>query len=393
MTWLNTGSISEKDAFDTLALDRQSAIDYGLRLPNDYAYHKTQFAQQALAMLSSLNDYDQYQVLREIVFISSNPGTPSSVRHSLNPFNRIYRTRYPFQSYHYLIEYKLTTDDKVIISDILFDKQLRGSKSNSAAERTMLYHVDRVPNGPSYDEAKPQKEIDKLTGAWQTPIATTQIRTEHAAVNGMKNDLDKAAWLMGTHADAAYQTDTIKAYTLFHNPSDNTGLDVIECAFDKRQGSKSHNAQHLAAVLAQRHQQGKATKWVAHSQGVIVFCAALEHYRLHYGDELKEQQLAVHGSGANIERLTRIASNLGVKIHQPRNNPFDIVPNIAGGNDLSPSSLVRCLKFSGLVISGSIGGSPHTLPFLGLKTYHKQLTMLGDYKNAARVQKYIDKIG
>ncbi|WP_274055463.1 hypothetical protein [Thalassomonas actiniarum] len=340
MTWLNTGSISEKDAFNTLALDRQSAIDYGLRLPNDYPYHKTQFSQQALSMLSSLNDYDQYQVLREIVFISSHPSTPSSVKHSLNPFNRIYRTRYPFKQYHYLIRYKLSTDDKVIIEDILFDYQLIGKQPNSAAERTMMYHLDRVPNGPSYDKAKPGEEIEELAGAWQTPTPTTQISTAHAAVNGMKNDLDKAAWLMGTHADAAYQTDTIKAYTLFHNPSDNTGLDIIECAFDKRQGSKSHNAQHLAAVLAQRHHQGKATKWVAHSQGVIVFCAALEHYRLHYGDELKGQQLAVHGSGANIERLTRIAKSLGVKVHQPKNNPFDIVPNIAGSNDLSPCSLV-----------------------------------------------------
>ncbi|WDE08252.1 hypothetical protein SG34_014220 [Thalassomonas viridans] len=392
MTWLNTGCISEKDAFATIALDRQSATDYGLKLPNDYPYHKTQFTQQALAMLSSLNDYDQYEVLKEIVFISANPSTTSSVKHSLNPFNRIYRTKYPFRQYHYLIVYKTTTDNKVVITDVLFDFQLKGSQSTNSAERTMLYQVDRVENGPTYDGAKSQAEIDELPGAWKTPTPTTQIRTEHAAVNGMKNNLNDAAWLMGTHADAAYQTDTIKAYTLFHNPSDNTGLDVIECAFDKRQGTKSHNAQHLAAVLAQRHRQGKATKWVAHSQGVIVFCAALEHYRLHYGDVLQGQQLAVHGSGANINRLTRIAHNLGVKIHQPRNNPFDFVPNIAGGNDLSPSSLVRCLKFSGLVINGSIGGSPHTLPFLGLRTYHKQLTMLGDYKNAARVQKYIDKI-
>ena len=52
----------------------------------------------------------------------------------------------------------------------------------------------------------------------------------------MQNQLAKAAWLMGTHLDAAYQTDTIKAYTLFHNPTDNIALDGIECVFDKRLG-------------------------------------------------------------------------------------------------------------------------------------------------------------
>ncbi len=209
----------------------------------------------------------------------------------------------------------------------------------------------------------------------------------------MQNNLNKAAWLMGVHAQAAYSSDTISAYTLFHNPTDGGLLDFNECIFDKFSRTKSHNAQHLAAVLAQVQQQGKAVKWVVHSQGAIIFNAALIHYRAHYGGRLHLQQLAIHGSGANVKRLTSLATGLGIRIHTVSNNPFDLVPNIAGGNNLSPSSLCRSLKFCGLVLgpNSSPGVSPHTLPYLGIETYKQQLEMFGNYKKAAQVQRYINK--
>jgi len=194
---------------------------------------------------------------------------------------------------------------------------------------------------------------------------------------------------MGTHLDAAYQGDGIKAYTLFHNPTDNVALDAAECVFDKRLGRKSHNAQHLAAVLAQNNQQGKQVKWVAHSQGAIIFCAALEHYRIKYGKPLTTQQLAIHGSGANLDRLKRMAHSTGLTINNIRNNPYDLVPNIAGGNDISASSLARSVKFRGLVFGDEVGASPHTLPFLGLETYADQLQLLGNVEKSTIVRKFI----
>lgn len=253
----------------------------------------------------------------------------------------------------------------------------------------MLYEVKRL-SYHTYNKAMNIEEINKLEDAWgRAPIATTQINTQHAAVNGMQNDLLKATWLMGTHLDRAYEGDGIKAYTLFHNPTDRAKLDLVECAFDKRLGTKSHNAQHLAAVLAQNNQQGKQVKWLAHSQGAIIFCAALEHYRIHYGKPLTGQQLAVHGSGSNIERLKRIAHSTGLKVIAVRNNPYDLVPNLAGRNDLSSSSLVRSMKFKGLVTGDDAGASPHTLPFLGLVTYADQLQMLGYNDKADIVRNFI----
>ncbi|WP_445767035.1 hypothetical protein [Rheinheimera sp.] len=389
MSWIHTG---KTQAFNYTGLDKNMAQEHGIRLPAQYLVNKWQLTHQALLMLASLNDYDQQQLMKEIDYVTRNPHTTFSTKHSLNPLRRLYRWRYPFRSYHYLIDYRTTANSQVVINDILFDQALYGSKTNSAAERTMLYLVGRDAN-QRYDGAKDRDGMSALEESVGDVEPTNQIRTEHAAVNGMQNNLNKAAWLMGVHAQAAYSSDTISAYTLFHNPTDGGLLDFNECIFDKFSRTKSHNAQHLAAVLAQVQQQGKAVKWVVHSQGAIIFNAALIHYRAHYGGRLHLQQLAIHGSGANVKRLTSLATGLGIRIHTVSNNPFDLVPNIAGGNNLSPSSLCRSLKFCGLVLgpNSSPGVSPHTLPYLGIETYKQQLEMFGNYKKAAQVQRYINK--
>lgn len=386
MSWVHTGKVN---AFNYCGLDHQLALDHGIRLPAQYN-RNIQLTRQSLLMLASLNDYDQAQVLKEIDHVIRYPGTPHSVRHSLNPFRRVYRTRHPFQSYHYLIEYKTTPAGEIVIDDILFDQRMVGRQGIASAERSMLYEVQRL-KPLNYDGPKSRKDVTALQGAWGEQEAVVKIATEHAAVNGMQNDLTKAVWLMGAHAHAAYSSDGISAYTLFHNPSDNFFLDSVECVFDKRKGTKSHNAQHLAAILAQRQQQGKATKWVVHSQGAIIFCAALEHYRIHYRAPLNHQQLKVHGSGANLNRLAMVAKSLGVTVHDPSNNPYDLVPNLAGGNDLSPSGLVRSLHFCARVFGSDVGASPHTLPYLGLETYKTQLRMLGRHRKADSVQNYINR--
>lgn len=376
------------NANSVIPLDALSCRDFGVKLPADFPFNKVKFTCQALAMLSQLNDYDIKMVCADIKQICANPNAQNSIKHSRNPLRRLWRTKYPFRNYHFLIEYSLK-NGFINVEDILFDKQLYGAKDTFSAERTMLYEVKRLSNH-SYNKAMSSEEIRKIEGAWdEDAIPTSQINTKHAAVNGMQNELTKAAWLMGTHLDRAYEGDGIKAYTLFHNPTDRVKLDLIECAFDKRLGTKSHNAQHLAAVLAQNSQQGKQVKWLAHSQGAIIFCAALEHYRIYYGKPLTGQQLAVHGSGSNIERLKRIANSTGLKVVAIRNNPYDLVPNLAGRNDLSASSFVRSMKFRGLVTGEDAGASPHTLPFLGLVTYADQLQMLGYNDKADIVRKFI----
>ncbi|TOE88875.1 hypothetical protein CGJ33_24175, partial [Vibrio parahaemolyticus] len=75
--------------------------------------------------------------------LSSNPSTPSVVRHKRNPLLRIFRTRYPFKNYHYLLTCILK-DGKVIIHDIAFDRQLHGkSVFKHSHQRTQMYHVKK----------------------------------------------------------------------------------------------------------------------------------------------------------------------------------------------------------------------------------------------------------
>ncbi|MCI2282169.1 hypothetical protein L3081_00600 [Colwellia sp. MSW7] len=237
-----------------MALDAHTCRDYGVKLAHNFPFHKVKFTCQALAILAQLNDYDQDMVVNDIEQICAHPNAKNSLKHSRNPLRRLWRTKYPFRNYHYLLEYTYQ-DNKINIKDIFFDEQLQGKKHTFSAERTMLYEVTRKTSA-TYDKAKDEESIRELQGAWtNTPQATTQVNTAHAAVNGMQNDVVKAAWLMGTHLDTAYQSDGIKAYTLFHNPTDNMALDAAECVFDKRLGRKSHNAQHLAAVLAQNNQR------------------------------------------------------------------------------------------------------------------------------------------
>lgn len=239
-----------------MVLDAYSCRDYGVKLGNNFPFHKVKFTCQALAMMAQLNDFDQQMVEKEIKLICAHPNAKNSLKHSRNPLRRLWRTQYPFRNYHYLVEFSLK-DNQINIEDVLFDRQLSGPKDKLSAERTMLYQVDRLTSA-TYDKAKDKDGIEELQGAWnRVPIPTAKVNTSHAAVNGMNNELNKAAWLMGTHLDTAYKSDGIKAYTLFHNPTDNAKLDLVECIFDKRQGTKSHNAQHLAAVLAQNNQQGK----------------------------------------------------------------------------------------------------------------------------------------
>lgn len=389
MTWMHAGKMQ---GFNYSPLTHELAQEHGINT----AYIQNQNIQithQALIMLASLNFYDQQQVLKEIHFISEHPKSACKPNPNPSLLKRLYRTRYPFNSYHYLISYKENNNSQVVIDEIFFDQNLLGMKNDQHShERTSMWQVNRKQGSNiRYDGPKGRNELINLQNEWELGDTVSQIKTEHAAVNGMLNELSKATWLMGVHSQVAYPDDDIQNYTLFHNPSDNGALDLLECVFDKRRGKKSHNAQHLAAVLKQRQMQGKPTKWLVHSQGTIIFCAALEHYDKHYSGKLTKQEITIHGSGANMPRITSIARSLGMKVHQERNNPFDAVPNIAGANDLSGSSLKRSLRFFGLILGDDSLASPHTLPYLGIETYKAQLQLLGYDKKAAQVQHYINK--
>ena len=180
---------------------------------------KLQLTYQACQMLCSLNDVDRKQVINELVQICRDPNAPDIARERTRGWRRLLRTRYPFGGYPYLIKFAVVSCG-LVVDEIYFDYKLLGARG-VGQERNALYSVERAGSVKMTERVDPNI-VRKLMGDWggNAPQPIHRIETRHAAVNGMQNDLQKAAWLMGTHVDVAYAQDQISSYSLFHNPSD-----------------------------------------------------------------------------------------------------------------------------------------------------------------------------
>ncbi|WEN14269.1 hypothetical protein PY254_13615 [Rhodanobacter sp. AS-Z3] len=347
---------------------------------------------QAFRMLRALNDFDRRKVADELLEIASNPKRLDADTGHRNWFQRLLPTRYPFKGYHYKVSYSIRPGMPVLIVDIFMDRDVLKPTLPDSMQRNALYRVGKTGTAqftPDFKQlGKKSNEVAvALEASWGSahPMPTHRIETLHAAVNGMQNNLTKAAWLMGTHLETAYVdgASPLANFTLFHNPTDGMRQDLFECAYDK-QGvfPCSHNSQHLAAVLKEAQERKHRTRWVAHSQGAIIFSTAVEFALKHYGMRLDCHSVSLHAVGCNIKRAELACERAGITIERVRNNPFDPVANLAGANDLSCSGLARSLKFRGLLLGDDPLASPHTLPYLGLDTYVEQLTFTGHHELA-----------
>lgn len=361
---------------------------------------------QAATMLASLNEFDRSKVQDEILYLTYNPLPLDVCKHWNNPLLRIFKSRYPFGQYHYLINYTAEPGGVLLINDIYFDKSLHGSQRSGFKERNMMYEVARDADksiSGRFDEAmtklvsssknnekenkrKFNKLINDVATSWIIGRPVSWVESEHVAVNGMQNDLRKATWLMATHVESAYRQDKIDLYTLFHNPTEGFIQDIAECLWDRNQDRhSSSNAAHLAAVLYQCQQAGKVKKWTVHSQGAIIFLRAVQLHMATKSTPLDKQKVALHGSGAHVALFENTMSSAGIELINVNNNPFDVVPNKAGKADGKSS-----LRFILSVMFGGPGSSAHTLPFLGIETYYKQLLFLGKNRMAKSVKNFID---
>ncbi len=338
-------------------------------------------------------------MVEEIVSICKNPSAPDVSVQRKNAFQRLRRSQYPFKGYHYLVEFVIASSG-IVINEVYFDKQLLGVKSGTPyLERNALYKVQRKGHMAFKKDNQDDKIVEKLIANWDNtePVPVPRVETQYAAVNGMLNELPKATWLMGTHLEAAYQNQSFDDYTLFHNPSDSAGEDIFECGFDKRFAGRfngySHNVHHLAAVLHEAQQRGQRTQWVAHSQGAIIFARAIRVHLKAIGTPLNCHSISLHGVGCNMADVRLVCQQALITVSSSRNNPFDMVPNIFGANNVSTSGLLRSLKFAGLVTGDNSLASPHTLPYLGIETYHHQLLLSGNCDQAKIVARYIAKGG
>ena len=113
MTWKHSGKTT---AFDHIGLDETVAQEYNIAYSlQDIKSARIFITKQALAMLASLNQFDQQKVVKEIAFVCNNPNSCSSANHSRLPFKRFYRSKDQFRSYHYLIDFKINADNQVVI--------------------------------------------------------------------------------------------------------------------------------------------------------------------------------------------------------------------------------------------------------------------------------------
>ncbi|MGY0617046.1 hypothetical protein [Vibrio sp. FJH11] len=397
MTWeILSKNPTESNARDVVVLNRFSDFlnQFGIN-PKILDKREVKITRQAILVIKAMTDFDRKNVINDIYKIIDSPRKSSLTTHRRNPFWRVARNMTPFRNYHFLILYRISDNGSVVIEEIMIDAQLHGSRVKPKNQRTMLYDVRKEAEDRYSKEKHTNKEIKSALNSWDGKGADiiSKINCNHVTINGMNNDYHTASQLMGVHTDVAYRKDNIVRYNLFHNPTDGGVFDLAECIFDQTRIFKSRNAQQLASLIIKAQSERRRVKWTVHSQGAIIFRSALEEVKkLKPELILNGHELAVHSPGGNYGILSMKAKRLGMKVQPLRSNPADFVPNVIGLNgitsltkmnlSLSPVFIWACF------LSKTIGGSPHSLPYLGLDTYEKQLRESGARQKARVIGNY-----
>jgi len=242
---------------------------------------------------------------------------------------------------------------------------------NIEPQKKLQIQRDKLEKPGLYNVKKNSK------GIWSISAKVDKVTTPHAAVNGMLNNLTKATWLMGSHIEHAYGKN-ISNYTLFHNPSGGWFMpDLWESTRDKT-GFSTAVTKQFSQVLTHTQTAGNKTKWVAHSQGGLIFTEAVR-YALNGGSStafhqlklngarhpdkgsvLDNHKVSFHGNANNIWRSKKLMERAGINILAVRIHDYDLVGNLVGGNTSSLRKLAGSLAYLPHIVSGSIQQSPHT---------------------------------
>lgn len=301
-------------------------------------------------------------------------------------------------------------------------KVLKGSISTYSQENDS-YRVDyRIANGqvlvyniqPVDGLQKQRDRMEKvalyriqrsLQGSWQVRGKVDKVSTPYAAVNGQSSNLTKAAWLMGQHLE--YEFKTLQEYTLFHNPHVGFIGDCWE-SFRDKMGVTTPVTKAFAKSLMDAQQQGNSTRWVAHSQGAIIFAEgvryllngssswALNNLYLNgarnprKGTLLDTHGVAFHGNANNNIRSKALLARAGVEVISIRSNDYDIVSNVLGANTLNPWKVAGSFIYVNHVLFGSVMQSPHTLAQRQMDWKQNMDSGIGKGRNA--LQKAFNKI-
>ncbi|TQV68120.1 hypothetical protein FKG94_23810 [Exilibacterium tricleocarpae] len=293
----------------------------------------------------------------------------SSLPRSLDSFQRrdgidIFATRLGLQG-KYQIEYGVHSGAVTLYSFALAGAALIAQHKS---EKPQLYH------------------IKKTKGAWaidvNNPPKTQEVKTQHAAVNGQSNDLQKAAWLMAAHLEKRY--GEIQEYTLYHNPTHYMlgGKGDTWESFRDKLGITTAVTRKFVDILDRAQEKGDEIKWVAHSQGSVIFAEAVRVYekrKQRKGSKfptLDKHSVAFNGCAINIAHNHNRLTRMGVR-YTVHNAPDDMVAQIIGLNSVtlllkgSRGRVVGIEKFKRSVnkrksvTDGTTTESPHTLPHGG----------------------------
>jgi len=111
------------------------------------------------------------------------------------------------------------------------------------------------------------------------------------------------------------------------------------------------------------HENGNSVKWLAHSQGGLIFTEAARYHWENNHTELSNNSVQFN-AGANNEAISKgILKNVKIDILGFNNHPFDPVPNIIGGNAKDwVSKLGSTIGFL-FIFTDNPNKSPHTLPY------------------------------
>jgi hypothetical protein len=254
-------------------------------------------------------------------------------------------------------------DMHIEVLDINFNE--KAQIQNAKNEKPTMYRVVRDEND-----------------LWEiTPQKVQNIDTKYAAVNGQSNNLEKATWLMGRYLEHHYGRSQVKEYTLFHNPSEGGGLDTWESSRDKLGGVLTTPITKLfSKTLEESQALGKPIKWVAHSQGTIIYTQAVNYYNkgrsgsslvgaykklndaTHKGS-LSQHSVTFQGTGAHVNSAKRILNKAGIELIAEKSHRYDAVYQVIGLNCLSTGDAVGAigsLVYARHTLKGTVGQSPHT---------------------------------
>ncbi|OZG70586.1 hypothetical protein BTA51_24785 [Hahella sp. CCB-MM4] len=346
-----------------------------------YTGKKLMITKEAHTFMRRLNTYEKIKVYHEALKLVSDGGygwnskgfrkEPMFMRQKMCPGGI---------SFMYSVN-----PEMIVINRMRLERGVTDISTPAKEQQMGLFEIERT-SGVRWREGITEREISMLESAWGTPRPVPTINTEHVAINGMSNDLKKARWLMGVHMDTAYWNDNAKAYTLVYNPTRGK-LDLFECVQDKVSTSKV--AELLAVMLIESQQKGAKRKWTAHSQGGIILTRAVELVNMR-GIRLDGQRVSIHAGGNHKTRAENAFKQAGITIDEiRRDHPNDLVPNLAGMNDLSPGAFWRSICSILLVFGDKrpVEASPHTLPYLSRESAVRHLQMNGYHKKAEKLAK------